>query len=149
MMQHPIIERLRGFNTNGTATWQQTLTGLTPGATYNLLFDMASEGTFSGSQSITVDFPTGSSTAAQTFTAAPSPANYWRDWEQKSMNFVATDSSVALRFSATTPDDVGLDFVRVNLAAVPEPASLALLGGGGVALTLGYAWRRRRASVAA
>ena len=115
-----------GDGISGTSGWQQTLAGLTPGASYVLTFDMASEGTFSGPQSITVDFPLGSRTAPVTFTAATSPVNYWRDWEEKTMTFVASASSATLRFSATTVYDVGLDYVRVVSSAVPEPSSLIL-----------------------
>jgi hypothetical protein len=101
-----------GFDGVGSSSWEQLLAGLTPGSTYTLTFKMASENTVT-SQSITVDFPTGSSTPAETFTAAASPASYWRDWESKAMTFVATAPSVDLRFSATTQFDVGLDDVSV------------------------------------
>jgi Protein of unknown function (DUF642) len=134
-----------GFNGSGTGSWSQTITGLTAGASYNLAFDMASEGTFSGSQSITVDFPTGSSTGAMTFSAAASPANYWRAWEQKTMTFVANSTSATLRFSATTQFDVGLDFVRVTAAAVPEPSSLVLLASAAIPVLGLSIVRRRRA----
>jgi hypothetical protein len=126
-----------GFTANGTGMWQQTLTGLTAGTTYNLTFQMASEGSFSGSQSLTVDFASGSSTGAQTFTAGPSSANYWRNWETKTENFVATSSSVVLRFSATTQFDVGLDNVQVVAAgpvAVPAPSTLTLFATGALSL---------------
>jgi hypothetical protein len=135
-----------GFTANGTGSWQQTLTGLTPGAIYALTFLMASEGTFSGSQSITVDFPAGSSSGAKTFTAPPSPANYWRAWTQETEDFVATGSSATLRFSATTQYDVGLDNVIV-VSAVPEPSPLALAGAAAGVIGLGaWAQRRRRAA---
>jgi hypothetical protein len=133
-----------GFGPFGTSHWEQLLTGLTVGDTYTLNFKMAAEAGFSGPQSITVDFPTGSSTTSQTFTAATPPANYWRDWEQKTMSFVATDTSVDLRFTASTQFDVGLDDVDVELTpqGVPEPASITLLGLGMAAMA-GYRWRRR------
>lgn len=124
----------------GTATWTQTLVGLSPGSLYNLNFKMASE-TGSG-QSLTADFTSGSSTGPQIFSAAASPANYWRDWENESMQFLATSSSVGLRFSATTSEDVGLDSVSVQAAATPEPGSLALLSGIGLS---GALMARRRA----
>jgi hypothetical protein len=132
-----------GAGASGTAHWEQLLTGLTPGTTYALAFDMATEvdASLISSQSITVDFPTGSSTPATTFTTGPSSANYWRNWETKTMDFVADNSSVDLQFSATTQYDVGLDDVRVN--AVPEPSTLAAFGVGAVGV-LGSTWTRRR-----
>ena len=68
-----------GFGATGTGSWQQTITGLTASDSYTVNFMMASE-TGSFGQSITVDFPTGSSTAAMTFAADPSSGNYWRTW---------------------------------------------------------------------
>jgi hypothetical protein len=104
--------------TSVSYTIQQTLTGLTPGGTYNLSFAIASE---SGCCSVAeVSFPNGSSTAAQTFTA-PSSGNYWKAWATKTMNFTATSSSVTLQFknlvSAQTGGggfDLGLDSVDVE-----------------------------------
>jgi hypothetical protein len=137
-----------GFTAIGSSSFDQVVPGFTPGNTYTLTFKMASEADFSGPQSLTVDFPTGSSTAPQTFTAATPPVNYWSDWETKTENFVATSSSVDIRFSVTNIQfDVGLDSVSVSgpVGAVPEPASLAMLSLGlaGVAAVV---WRRRRAA---
>ncbi len=134
-----------GFGPFGTGHWDQALTGLMPSATYDLSFKMAAEADFSGPQSITVDFPTGSSTAAQTFTAATPPKNYWSDWETKTMSFVATSSSVDLRFTGATAFDVGLDDVVVTpgISTVPEPGACVLLGSLG--LTGTALLRRRRA----
>lgn len=120
-----------GFNAAGTAAWSQSISGFTPSDQYELTFKMASEGTFSGSQTLTVSFPAGSSTPAQTFTAAPSPANYWRDWETKTLTFTANASSVTLQFGVTNQQfDVGLD--SVSIAAVPitgTPLPSAAWGG--------------------
>jgi len=97
-------------------TIQQTLTGLNPGGTYMLTFAIASE---SGCCSVAeVSFPSGSSTAAQTFTA-PASGNFWTAWATKTMNFIATSSSVTLQFknlvSAQTGGlDLGLDNVSVT-----------------------------------
>jgi dockerin type I repeat protein/uncharacterized protein DUF642 len=96
-------------------TIQQTLTGLNPGGTYMLSFAIASE---SNCCSIAeVSFPSGSSTAAQTFTAPASVL--WKVWATKTMNFTATSSSVTLQFknlvSAQTGGfDLGLDNVSVT-----------------------------------
>jgi hypothetical protein len=139
-----------GFFTSGSSSFDQVVPGFTVGSTYILTFKMAAEANFSGPQSITVDFPTGSSTSAQTFTASTPPANYWRDWETKTENFVATSTSVDLSFSVRNAAfDVGLDSVSVSPAtsAVPEPASLTLFAIGGVCL-VGYIRRRGKLAVA-
>jgi hypothetical protein len=134
-----------GFGGSGSASWDQTINGLISGTLYNVNFQMSGEGAGSGSgpQSITVDFPSGSSSGSQTFTAGASPTIYWGSWEDKTAQFVATSSSVELRFSATTPFDVGLDFVRVTPA--PEPGSLALLAVAAVPALLARIRRRYRA----
>jgi hypothetical protein len=99
-------------------TIQQTLTGLTPGSTYKLSFAIASE---QGCCAIAeVSFPSGSSTASQTFTA-PASGNFWTAWGTNTMNFVATSSSVTMQFknlvSAQSGGfDLGLDSVDVESA---------------------------------
>jgi hypothetical protein len=139
-----------GFTGTGTGNWDQVMTGLTPGQTYVLTFRMASEGpntgpAGSGPQSLTVSFPSGSSTGPQVFTASASSANYWRNWEQKTETFVATASTVDLRFSATTQFDVGFDSVSVNAVAgaAPEPSTFVLFGLGTLGL-LRFVRRGRR-----
>ena len=67
-----------GFTGVGQGHWLQTIVGLTRGADYELRFMMANENP-GISQSLTVSFPSGSSTSAQTFSAAPhSEGSYWR-----------------------------------------------------------------------
>jgi hypothetical protein len=119
-----------GFEGVGTASWQQVVSGLTPGGTYILTFKMASENT-ALAQSITVDFPMGSAMPSQAFTAAAAPADYWMDWESKSMTFVANAASVEVRFSTTTQFDVGLDDVSINPSLYSFGGFQAPLASGG------------------
>ena len=104
-----------GQNSPGTAAWTTTVTNLTPNTTYTLSFLIANEGE-AFSQSITASFPAGSSTPAQTFSTS-SGANqlYWKSWESKAMQFVATSTSATLQFSvANQRYDIGLDYVQVT-----------------------------------
>jgi hypothetical protein len=125
-------------------TIQQTMTGLTPGNTYNLTFDIASE---SGCCAVgEVSFLNGSSTSPQDFTALSS-GNYWTEWAGESMNFVATSTSATLQFKDLAKEfsggiDLGLDNVSVVGASspVPEPDSLLLLATG----VMGAARRKKR-----
>lgn len=103
---------------------QQTLTGLNPGSTYKLSFAIASEN--GCCSTVEVSFPSGSSTAAQTFTA-PASGMWWTAWATKTMNFVATGSSVTLQFKNVNLGpgiDLGLDNVEVEAACAAPPNSL-------------------------
>ncbi|HME10196.1 MAG TPA: DUF642 domain-containing protein, partial [Bryobacteraceae bacterium] len=127
-----------GFNNSSTATLTTTVTQLTPGATYALTFLISNEGE-AGSQSISVSFPSGSSTAAKTFTTmAPFAGLYWTTWEPQAMQFVATASTATLQFAVFNQQyDIGLDYVQVKpMSTTPvlqtSPASLSFtaLSGG-------------------
>jgi hypothetical protein len=121
-----------GYFASGTASWTQLVNGLSPGVTYRLDFKMASEADFSGPQSLTVEFISGSSTNAQTFGAAAPPFNYWSGWESKTMYYTAPSNQVALVFTATTMYDVGLDAVSLA-AACPVFTAIGQLGTNVVA----------------
>ena len=120
-----------GFDRAATATLTTMVTALTPGATYALSFLISNEGEGS-SQSITVSFPSGSSTVSRTFTTmAPFSGLYWTTWEPQAMQFVATAATATLQFSAVNQqNDIGLDFVQIKpMSTTPllqvSPASLA------------------------
>jgi hypothetical protein len=69
------------------------------------------------------------------------------DWTNYTFTVTATGPTTTLQFAGyEVPAWFGLDDVSVNPAGanpVPEPASLALLGLGGLGL-FGYGWRRRQ-----
>jgi hypothetical protein len=104
----------------GTSSIEQTI-NTTVGQAYTLSFALASEEGGSGAQ-VVVSFPTGSSTASQTFTAPPRVANFWDTWATSSMDFTATGTSATIRFtsvprSETEGCDAGIDNVSVTVAA--------------------------------
>lgn len=114
-------------------TTRQTITGLTSGASYSVLFLMASEATNSDMLSVSVDGGAGTLFSASPYNPSGFNGGYWTVWEEKSYSFVATGASATVAFSSSGLNangyDVGLDNVRLAQAqAVPEPASLALVG---------------------
>jgi choice-of-anchor C domain-containing protein len=140
---------LRSLDMNGTAPAriEQTVT-LTPGATYQLSFAMAGNAgggptlktmtaSIAGfSQSYTFDI-TGHSYASM-------------GWQTFTATFVPTLASNVLAFESTVPssnagpalDDVSIIQLAGPPSTVPEPATVALVGGGLLALA-GVARRRR------
>lgn len=112
-----------GAGGGALSAWKQTVTGLTPGVSYTLDFKLASEINFA--QDATVSFLTGSTTAGQNFTTAPASVNYWHDWEQKTLTFVASGTSATIQWAYSGPFDLGLDDIVIT--AIPEPATGLLL----------------------
>jgi Protein of unknown function (DUF642)/PEP-CTERM motif len=132
-------------------TIQQTVAGLTPGATYTMTWAAASEqGCCSNGQ---LSFLSGSSTGPDSFTA-PSSGSYWTQWGHYSYSFVANASSVTFQFQDILPTtngyDLGLDSVTMTGSTVPEPATwaLMLLGFAGLAFA-GYRKAKGAAAFAA
>ena len=110
-------------------TWiEQTVGGFTVGEASTLSFALASEEP--GSQVgalVQVSFPSGSSTASQTFEAPLRGANYWDTWGSFSMQFVPTATSVTIRFAGLAGPgfDAGIDNVTVANA---NSASISIAG---------------------
>lgn len=129
------------FNSGVEYTIQQTLTGLSPGASYKLRFAIASERDCCSTAE--VSFLNGSATAAQNFTA-PNSGSFWTQWGYNNLVFVASANSVTFQFKnvnlSSSGIDLGLDDVSVT-GVVPEPSTGALLGLG--LAGLGLVGRRR------
>ena len=128
-------------------TWiQQVVTGFTVGQTYTLGFALSSEEKSDLSQGALVDvsFPSGSSTASEIFEApVTTGANFWDVWASFSKDFVATATSVAIRFEglAGVGYDAGIDNVSVTEAPIVPVPGAVLLGAMGLGMV---GWMKRR-----
>jgi hypothetical protein len=125
-------------------TIQQTITGLTPGNTYTLSFDLASELDHTGAIA-EVSFLSGTKAAPADFTAPAIGPTFWNPWSAFSEKFVATDTTAVLQFKDLAVEsplggDVGIDKVSIT-GGIPEPASWAMMLVGFGAI--GWAARRR------
>ncbi|HTD22058.1 MAG TPA: OmpA family protein [Terriglobales bacterium] len=105
-----------GYYAAGSPSWSTTISGLTPGKTYQLSFMLANEN-LGTPQTITVAFISGSSTPAQSYTVQPGQG-YWTLWESKTQTFTATAATAQVKFSvANMRYDIGLDNVSVSVAS--------------------------------
>lgn len=126
---------------NSIGTLGQTVTGLTPGQSYSVTFDVSRNpdggvtprtGTFTANgQSFLFSYSDASSTRAN------------MKWATVSYRFLATGTSALISFSADASGGCcyGPALDNVRIAAVPEPASWAMMVGG---FTLLGATMRRR-----
>lgn len=138
---------VRSIDLNGLdqgSIWQQ-LTGLTIGQNYSILFDMAGNPDGGGSTKVAVVSDAGNQTDVFNFnTAGTTHANM--GWVTQQFNFTATSTSALLTFSSAQNNPFGAAIDNVRDAAVPEPATWAmmLVGFGG----LGAMLRRKRRQLA-
>jgi hypothetical protein len=139
---NPSLSGSIDLNALGPGGLSRTLGGLTPGGTYRVSFYLAGN-PFNGStyptlQTGTLNF--GSSSQALSFNAAGrTPSNM--GWIPLTYNFVATASTQNLSFLSTDaagdPNGLVLDGVSVEFVngpppppGIPEPGTMAMIGGG-------------------
>ena len=132
---------------NSVGTLGQTVTGLTAGQSYKVTFDV-SRNPDGGTNPRTGVFKAG----GQTFNFSYSDASSNRanmKWQTVSYSFLATGATALISFSSDVSGGCcfGPALDNVRIAAVPEPASWAMMIGG-FALLGGALRRRRRTPVA-
>jgi choice-of-anchor C domain-containing protein len=126
---------------NAIGTLGQTVTGLTAGQSYQVSFDV-SRNPDGGVTPRTGVFKAGAQTFGFSYTDASSTRANMK-WETVSYSFLATGTSALISFSSDASGGCcfGPALDNVSIAAVPEPASWAMMiGGFGL---LGAALRRR------
>jgi choice-of-anchor C domain-containing protein len=137
----------RSIDLNGTGQGaiEQTLTGLSVGQTYEVSFWLAGNPDGGNATKVAVVSDGGAFSDVYDFnTTGHSRQNM--GWERQTFRFVADATTARLTFSSAQKGAYGAALDNVGIAAVPEPATWALmiLGFGAV----GGAMRRRRASAA-
>ena len=116
-----------------TATLSQTIAGLTPGAVYQLQFSQAAAQQNDNSGDTTEQWQVAFGSQTQNSTLMDNPSRSFTAWNAQTMQFTASAASEVLTFMALgtpggEPPVVLLADVSL-IQGVPEPASLALIGG--------------------
>jgi choice-of-anchor C domain-containing protein len=131
------------LNGNGAGSIEQTLTGLTAGTQYLVSFFVSGnpDNRAVNPKTATLTLGSASNLVSYSLTAANNTNNML--WQQVSYSFTADNSgSALLRLASNSNDAYGLAVDNFSIAAVPEPATWAMMiVGFGIA---GVAVRRRR-----
>lgn len=132
------------LNETGTGKASKLVTGLTVGQSYTLNFDLWGDNAFASPYGLKVDIAGASKSWLKLVYA---PGYYKGAGTQQSLSFIADSSSTELVFTQKTPFGGGSPIIdNVQISAVPEPASYALMLGG-LALLGMHARKRRRGTV--
>lgn len=141
-------ERSIDLSGNDKGSISQMLTGLTIGQSYDVFFALAGNPDGGAATKVAVASDGGSQSSVFFF---PQAGNTKSDmgWTQQLFNFTATDTTANLTFSATLNDAYGPALDNVSIAAVPEPATWAMMiMGFGIVGMMARSTRRTRAVVA-
>ncbi len=134
---------------NDKGSISQMLTGLTIGQTYQVTFSLAGNPDGGGSTKVAVASDGGSQSSVYSFLQGANTKSSM-GWTPQSFTFTATGESANLTFSATENNAYGPALDNVGIAAVPEPATWAMmiLGFGVVGATVRGSRRRQALSAA-